>query len=315
MHRIVILRALKLGDFLTGVPAYRAVRRAYPSSWIQLAAPKALAPLASLLDGTIDEVCDTAELQPLNPRLHDADIGIDLHGKGTASHQLLIDAHVRRLIAFRTADMALANDCAEHDPDEHEVARWCRLLQHAGLPADAGDLSIEPPRATALTAFARNATLLHPGASSTSRCWPAERWARVARSELDAGRSVVLTGSESEAARAHAIAQSSGVLAACVFAGGTNLLELAELVNASSRVVCGDTGIAHLATAFERPSVVLFGPTPPSHWGPPARPIHRVLWAGRRGDPHADHVDPGLLSISTAEVIEALRVLPEAVPC
>ncbi len=315
MHRIVVLRALKVGDFLTGVPAYRAIRRAYPSSYIQLAAPHGLAPLANLLGDTFDEVCDTHELEPLHPKLYDADVGIDLHGKGAASHRLLVEARARRLIAFRTSSTPESAGGAEHDDEEHEVARWCRLLQHAGIPADPYDLDVVAPPTTPLTQTARDATLIHPGASSRSRCWPTERWIQVVRSERETGRLVVITGGPDETQGAHAIARMTGVPAECVFAGRTNLLQLAELVGVAARVVCGDTGIAHLATAFRRPSVVLFGPTPPTHWGPPERPIHRVLWAGGRGDPHADVADAGLLSISAADVIEALRELPVPAPC
>jgi len=75
--------------------------------------------------------------------------------------------------------------------------------------------------------------------------------------------------------------------------------------------VCGDTGVAHLATALGTPSVVLFGPTSPARWGPPPdRAIHQVLWAGRTGDPHASRPDPGLLAIGENEVLQALTRLP-----
>jgi ADP-heptose:LPS heptosyltransferase len=77
-------------------------------------------------------------------------------------------------------------------------------------------------------------------------------------------------------------------------------------------VACGDTGVAHLATALGTPSVVLFGPTPPAEWGPPPDPGHAVLWAGRRGDPHAAAPDPGLLAITVLDVVAALQGLPAA---
>jgi hypothetical protein len=55
---------------------------------------------------------------------------------------------------------------------------------------------------------------------------------------------------------------------------------------------------------------VLFGPTPPSLWGPPAdRPQHRVLWAGRTGDNFADEVDPGLLELLPDDVLAAADAL------
>jgi ADP-heptose:LPS heptosyltransferase len=58
------------------------------------------------------------------------------------------------------------------------------------------------------------------------------------------------------------------------------------------------------------PSVVLFGPTPPAEWGPPPeRPWHRVLWAGRRGDPNGPEPDPGLLEIEPDAVVAELAAL------
>jgi ADP-heptose:LPS heptosyltransferase len=95
-----------------------------------------------------------------------------------------------------------------------------------------------------------------------------------------------------------------------VLAGRTDVLDLAALVAGGGRVACADTGVAHLATALGRPSVVLFGPTPPGEWGPPALAHHVALWAGRRGDPLGDEPDPGLLALTVEEVVAALRGLP-----
>jgi ADP-heptose:LPS heptosyltransferase len=96
-----------------------------------------------------------------------------------------------------------------------------------------------------------------------------------------------------------------------VLAGRTDLLTLAATVARAGRVVSGDTGVAHLATAFGTPSVVLFGPTPPSEWGPPPQNgRHIALHTGGRGDPHASEPDPALLRISVDDVLEALRGLP-----
>jgi ADP-heptose:LPS heptosyltransferase len=78
-------------------------------------------------------------------------------------------------------------------------------------------------------------------------------------------------------------------------------------------VVCGDTGVGHLATAFGTPSVLLFGPTPPALWGPPAsRPQHRVLHHGGRGDPHGATLDPALAAISVADVLREIDALEDA---
>lgn len=306
--RIAVLRALHLGDFLTAVPAYRAIRRAFPAARITLYAPEAYRALLGLIGGVFDEIADTHELQPLPAHATGADIGINLHGEGPQSHRLLLNAGVRSLIAFRNPHVPESASGAQYDVREHEVSRWCRLLQHAGIAADPSALDLSLPNVT-VPRRVRHATLIHPGASQEARRWPIDRWIAVARAEQQRGRSVVITGGADETLRARDIADAAGVPRTHVYAGRTSLPELAALVAASARVVCGDTGVAHLASAYRRPSVVLFGPTPPSAWGPPARPYHRVLWAGSTGNPHARSVDAGMLQISAARVIAELASL------
>jgi ADP-heptose:LPS heptosyltransferase len=300
--RIVILRALGLGDFLTGVPAYRAIRRTFANARITLAAPRSLEPLVQLIGGAIDDLADVHELATLPADTFDADVGINLHGCGPESHRVLLTARPGRLIAFHNAEISTPFSGPAFDPNEHEVQRWCRLLDHAGVPADPRELDLRVP-ADRVPRRIRGATLIHPGAASEARRWPVERWTQVARFEQQAGRAVIITGNAVEKVRAHTIAQAAGVPSTHVFAGRTNVRELAALVAASGRVICGDTGVAHLATAFRRPSVVLFGPTAPNRWGPPLRACHRVLWSGTTGDPQADRVDPGLRAISVERVI------------
>jgi len=291
------------------VPAYRALRRAFGRAHITLAAPAHFAPLAALLDGAIDDVTAVRELTRLPPHLNGADLAVNLHGKGPQSHRLVLATGPRRTIAYAHPAVAQSAAGSRFDAEEHEVKRWCRLLDEAGIPADPQQLDLAIPPVT-VPPHACGATLIHAGAASEARRWPIERWSEVARSEHLIGRRVVLTGNAMERARTEAIAAAAGLPADSIFAGQTTLGELAALVASAARVVCGDTGIAHLATAYRRPSVVLFGPTSPAQWGPPARSYHRILWHGTTGDPHAEALDPALAAIGTGQVIEALATIP-----
>jgi ADP-heptose:LPS heptosyltransferase len=305
---LVVLRALGLGDLLTAVPALRALAEAFPEHRRVLAAPGWLEPLVRLT-GAVDDVVAAAPLRPLDRRLAGADVAVNLHGRGPESHRVLLAARPRRLIAFASREVRESAGMPAWRADEHEVARWCRLLSESGVPADPRRLDLEAPRLRLAEALG-GATLIHPGAASAARRWPPERFAAVARSEADAGRRVVVTGGPAEVELARAVARGAGLRDAAVLAGRTRLLELAALVGVAGRVVCGDTGVAHLATAFRTPSVVLFGPTSPAHWGPPAdRPWHRALWVGRTGDPHGDEPDAGLLELRVEDVTAALAEL------
>ncbi|MEA2292861.1 MAG: hypothetical protein QOE86_500 [Solirubrobacteraceae bacterium] len=300
---VVALRALGLGDFLTALPAVRALVRAHPQQRVVVAAPRSLAPLARLADV---ELVPAGELQPLPAALHGADLLVNLHGRGPQSHRVALAARPRRLLAFAHPDVPGSEAMPAWREGEHEIDRWCRLLLAAGIAADPADLRLRKPAVPG--PLIRGATVIHPGAASAARRWPAERFAEVARHERACGRAVVVTGGPDERTLAREVARRAGLPERAVLAGRTTLGQLAAIVSAAARVVCGDTGVAHLASAFGRPSVVLFGPTPPQTWGPPPGP-HRVLWAGRAGDPHGERPDPGLLEIAVADVVRALAAL------
>ncbi|HKG38066.1 MAG TPA: glycosyltransferase family 9 protein [Conexibacter sp.] len=325
---LLVLRALGLGDLLTAVPALRALARAFPERRRVLAAPQALAPLVELIgsdphrapvDGerAVDAIVHLPPAvagRPLDrqaaARLPRAAVAVNLHGRGPESHRLLLAAAPTRLIAFGHRDVEQPAGGPAWEPGEHEVARWCRLLRAHEISTDPTALDLMLPGAAPRDA--NGPTLIHPGAASAARRWPPERWAAVARGEVARGRAVLVTGSEAETPLVVRVAATAGLPPDAVRAGRTDLRGFAALVAGAGRVVCGDTGVAHLATALRVPSVVLFGPTSPAAWGPPPdRPWHRALWRGRTGDPHASSPDPGLLELTPADVLAALADLPE----
>ncbi len=274
-----MLRALGLGDLLTAVPALRGLRRAHPDAEITLAAPGWLADAVARIDA-VDGLLPTEGLVPID--YDSPDLAVNLHGRGPQSTELLRATHPARLITHGV-----------HVPwpaHQHEVLRWCRLLAQFGIPCDPDDLHLPPlPR--------HDHIVVHPGASHGARRWPADRFAAVVRA---LGPDVVVTGSPAEERLVREVAR-----------GRTRTGDLAgllDLVAGARLVICGDTGVAHVATAYRTPSVVLFGPVSPAEWGPRSGP-HRVLWHGTTGDTFADRPDPGLLGITADEVLDAARSL------
>lgn len=301
-----MLRALGLGDLLTAVPALRALHDHRPDAELVLATTPGVAALGRVLPG-VDRVVEVAELAPLPDELAGADLAVNLHGSGPESHRLLDRLRPDRLVAFDRPDVPRTTGPA-WDHEEHEVARWCRLLEEEGISTDASRLDVALPPGP-VPGQAIGATVVHPGAKAGARRWPASRFADVARHVHARGDGVVVTGSPDERDLAEQVAVGAGLPSSAVLAGTTDVLGLGRVVAAARRVVCSDTGVAHLAAATRTPSVVLFGPTPPHQWGPPDRPWHRVLWRGQTGDPLADEPFPGLVAIGVGEVLDALHGL------
>jgi ADP-heptose:LPS heptosyltransferase len=301
---VLALRALGIGDLLVAVPALRGLRRAFPGERLVLAAPEALGDLVELIDA-VDELLPTPALGTLRwPGPPPPSAAVNLHGSGPESITDLSATGANRLITHHHPDVPDV-DGPEWVEDQHEVRRWCRLLEWHGISAEVDDLAVPAPPGPSP---APGAVVVHPGTGLAPRRWPADRFAEVARALAGDGHEVVITGGHSERDLAHEVAANAGLGADAVLAGHTELAELCALIAGASLVVCADTGAGHLATAFGTPSVVLFGPTPPARWGPPPdRSQHVALWGGNIGDPFGSEPDPGLLRITTEEVLSAAR--------
>ncbi|NKX50028.1 glycosyltransferase family 9 protein, partial [Arthrobacter deserti] len=252
------------------------------------------------LTGVVDELLDTHGLDVAiarNPG--QVDVAVNLHGNGPESRGRLEALQARSYLGHRAPGW----EGPAWQDGIHERVRWTRLLRWHGLDADPLDYRLNPP---AEPTDLPGAVVIHPGAAYGSRHWPVERFAAVASALARSGHRVVLTGSSAERPRAAAVAELAGLPEDSVVAGRQPLDRFAALIAGAALVVSADTGAAHLATAYRRPSVVIFGPAPVAEWGPPEGP-HIVLTdeSLRVGDTFSALPDPALLAVTAEDVLAA----------
>ena len=301
MERIVIFRALQLGDMLCAVPALSALRRAYPNARIALAglpwAARFVERYPHLLDELIvfpgaigfpeQEETDAhlpAFLIALRARCFD--LAIQLHGSGGVANDIVEGMGARLNAGFIKPDEAMREGVFIPWPDDlPEPARYTALMERLGIDARALDLEIpltdddERECDAIVDACAINRdklVLVHPGAQLPSRRWPVQRFGEVARALLEAGWQVAVTGSAAEAPLTARVTGDAGAQAIDL-AGRTSLGALAALVAKAKLIVCNDTGLSHVAAAMRTPSVVIASGSDTRRWAPLDQARHRVL--------------------------------------
>lgn len=301
-RRVVILRALKLGDLLCAVPAFRALRAAWPDAdivlvglpWARLFVERYSMYLAGFRE--FPGYPGLPEREPLIERipafLHELqterfDLAIQMHGSGPFVNPLTVLFGARR-----TAGFYLPGD---YCPDDElfcpwptrgrEVTRLLRLVEFLGLPTKGDHLEFplrdEDHRALAQLDGADELrpgeyVCLHPGASVRERRWPPDWFTGVGDALARHGLQLVLTGGPGETELTASVAGQLRT-PALDFAGKTDLGTLAALLSKARLLVCNDTGVSHLADALGVPSLVLSTGANPERWGPRDRQLHRVL--------------------------------------
>ncbi len=214
-----------------------------------------------------------------------------------------------------------------HEPDIRDAITMQDTYGAAGLPP--GPVLRLPPGADArakeiLAEHGVDADdpyiVIHPGSARAEKYWLPERWAEVITfCQRELGRRCVLTGGRDTFEQEH-LARVRAALAAsgetCPdLSGQLDLTILAAVLARASLFVGVDSGPMHLAAAWGRPQIVLFGPTNPFHWRP-RRPWTRVLQAGQGDAPVATFSEstPGapMDRISTRAVFDCIKTLPPA---
>jgi ADP-heptose:LPS heptosyltransferase len=313
---IVILRALQLGDLLCSVPAFRALRAAFPHANITLAglpwATMFVERFSTYLDDFIEfpgfpgfpeQRPNVAEFPYFLIEMQSMNFDLALQMQGS-------DGNANSLISlFGAKDQAGFYTTGKYNPDpenfleypehESEVWRHLRLMEFLGIPLQGDELEF-PLFDQDLKNFfllekehnLHSYICVHPGAQALSRRWDAQKFAQVADGLAAQGYQIVLTGTSDKLQLANEVAEQMQA-PAINLAGKTQLGTLAALLSQASLVLCNDTGISHVAAAVKAPSVVLFSDSDPYRWAPQNQRLHKILT-------HAE-------TLSASEVLEIVE--------
>lgn len=299
VRRIAVLRALYLGDLLMTVPAFRALRRAFPEAEVTLIGLPWAAELVRRFDRYVDRHLDFPGFPgiievPVVPdrtaaflaeqRARCYDLAIQMHGDGSVSNGFIAELGAAVTLGYAPSGDRRLTHALPFRERQNEVLRWLELVAELGAPAD--DASPEFPlrepeleRAAAMLEVSGGGPLvgLHAGAKDLARRWPAERFAALGdRLAERYGARIVLTGAAAERELVDSVAAAMRA-PALNLAGRTDIAGFAAAIAQLDLLVTNDTGASHLAAATRTPSVVLFGPTRPQQFAPLDATLHRPI--------------------------------------
>lgn len=137
-----------------------------------------------------------------------------------------------------------------------------------------------PPADWLPTGLPESYLLLHPTSAWREKSWAAHHWVQVVRQfRKTTSLPVLVTGGSTDWEQAMCREIASGAEGEVSnLAGRTSLREYMALISRAQAVLCVDGSASHLAAAFGRPALTLFGPTNPVHWHLPS-PASRMLLA------------------------------------
>jgi glycosyl transferase family 9 (putative heptosyltransferase)/CDP-glycerol:poly(glycerophosphate) glycerophosphotransferase len=108
---------------------------------------------------------------------------------------------------------------------------------------------------------------IQPGAGRDFKCWPAERFGKLAgRLRNEFGAKIVLISGLGEDELLESILEQEPDCELALYQ--RPLLELAGIISVATLHIGNDSGFTHLACACNIPAVGLYGPTAPAQWAP-----------------------------------------------
>jgi ADP-heptose:LPS heptosyltransferase len=276
VNSLLIIRPGGIGDAVLLAPAIRSLKNIFLSIQLTVLAERRNAGIFPLIHGVDRLLCYD------KPR----DLSLALQGRydcvidSEQSHRL--SAVVARLayapvkIGYDTNDRRrMFNYRIPYSQDDYEAASFIRLLEPLGIDPlrvdksapflDVPDAASEKASALLGSIAERPFITVFPGASIPERRWGADRFRSVAKKLSGAGVKTVVVGGKDDRQQGDMIVGAGGGVN---LAGMTSLTETAAVIQKSSLLLSGDSGVLHLAVGLGVPTVSLFGPGRAIKWAP-----------------------------------------------
>jgi len=284
--RVAVIRLRSLGDCVLTTPALALAKQYRPDLKLSVVVEPAF---AAVFTGNpdVDQILAPNASSLARLRAH---LAINLHGGTTSVRMMLAAASGLRagFGHFRFQPMyniriPRAQEILGVDRKVHTAEHLASAMFYLGVP-----LAEIPPARLFAAPSAREGpyAVLHPMASSPEKTWPHSNFlALAAHLETNLGLEPVFIAGANE---------DLSAFSAYPCVQGAPLEEVKSLLAGAALLVGNDSGPAHIAAAFGRPVVVLFGLSDLENWRP-WRTESAVLTS-----------PGGIHSIGVGEVVEAV---------
>ncbi len=327
-HNILLIRLKSIGDILFTLPAVNRVRTAWPQARLVFLVSREHAPL---LEGFRDvdavQTLDREQFRGFKPtaivretlglwrrmRRERFSLAIDFQGYGeTALMTWCSGAPTRWGTVYRAGRQWAYTRGVRRDPGPHPAEVHLAMLETCGVPASPVRNEFILPAASLELArqFFRDAGLdparptlfLQPFTSAAATDWPLANYLAAARHWRERGAEVLFGGGPGDRDALEPARQSGFPVSA-----GVPILVTAGLLQLSTIVLGGDTGVLHLAVALGRRVVMLMGSTGPGSCYPFRHPEWACLPA--EGRP-VSSIEPAAINEICGRLFAELRANP-----
>jgi len=303
IKKLVVFRALQIGDMLCAVPALRSLRAGFPAAHITLAGLPWAKEFAARFNHYIDDFVafpghpafpeqppqeSTLPAFYREMRARHFDLAAQIHGNGQISNQIVSAFGAKTWVGFnqKNSTKIYPVSLPEYPETGAEPLRLLTLATSLGAPFLGTDLEF-PLTATDFQEFndsgvasgltKGNYICIHPGARMRSKRWAPEQFAKVGDQLSEKFRlPIVLTGSGKETEITAAVAarmKTKAINAASPISIGA----MAALISSARLLICNDTGVSHIAAGLKLPSVVIFSTVDVERWAPLNSRLHRCI--------------------------------------
>lgn len=291
LHRVLLIRLRSIGDTVLMTPCLAALKNWNPSLEIDVLLESLSAPVLSnhpqvsklfVLPKVSGELAKIrARWQIIKSlRAQSYDLAVNLHG-GTTGLFLAKLSGAKKTLGYKASRYSSLLSLAAPNPEIiwqkdqiHCVEQQLGLLKWAGVEVNipsALSLATDPLAKqtieTKLVGIKKPFLLIHPAAAFQSKQWEAKNFAAVIEHIFNRYKiPAILAVAKNEAQVAEKIKSFTKVpLTSFV---DLNLSELMALIEQSSLFLGNDSGPAHIAAAFQKPIVVIFGSSNSKVWHP-----------------------------------------------